>query len=206
MLNYLDTHSALHARTIDITLQEYMFVLQVVMGEDIRVAYANTYDTAEFNRNVPSEDEEDYLDTHKKDAEGLLETQSCKHLKDYLEDLYQSEVQSRASTLQDYKFTGADVQQLLANLLHNRVGDGNLDDASVKDVISLIKSMYESGALDSGDAFVKHFITIPRKYDSCCVNCGQEFYAVEGLDIRCPNCKQLYKWEGTRFYPQMMKL
>lgn len=205
MLNLLSAQNALHVRTIDFTLQEYFFVLQVVMGEDIRVAYANTYDTAEFNRNVPSEDEEEYLETHRREAEALLDTQTCKHLKDYLNDDYQSEIQAKASTLKDYKFTGADVQQIMFNLLHNRVGE-NLDDASVKDVLSLIKSMYDSGALDSGDAFEKHYITIPKKYDACCVTCGREFYATEGLDIKCPSCGQLYKWEGTRFYPQITKL
>lgn len=206
MLNLLNAQNALHVRTIDFTLQEYFFVLQVVMGEDIRVAYANTFDTSEFNRNVPSEDEEEYLERHRKEAEALLETQTCKHLKDYLQDEYQSELQSKASKLKDYKFTGADVHQLLANLLYNRVGEGNLDEASVKDVLSLIKSMYDSGALDSGDAFVKHFITIPKKYDALCINCSKEFYAVEGLDIKCPHCGQLYKWEGTRFYPSYTKL
>lgn len=204
MLNLLNAQNALHVRTIDFSLEEYFFVLQVVMGEDIRVAYANVYDTAEFNRNVPSEDEEEYLEKYKHDAEILLEQQNCKHLKEYLEDEYQSELQAKASTLQDYKFTGADVQQLLANLLHNR--SESLDDASVKDVIQLIKSMYDSGALDSGDAFEKHFITLPKKYDALCVACNQEFYAVEGLDIKCPHCGQVYKWEGTRFYPQPMKL
>ena len=206
MLNYIDTQNALHTRTIDYTLEEYFFVLQVVMGEDIRVAYANSFDSAEFNRNIPSEEEEEYLDQYKQVAQNMLEEQRCAHLKEYLEDEYQSEIQSRASTLKDYKFTGADVQQLLANLLHNRVGEGNLDDASVKDVISLIKSMYDSGALDSGDQFQRHYITIPKKYDSLCVTCGHEFYAVEGLDMKCPSCGQVYKWDANRFWPQPMKL
>lgn len=207
MLDFLSTQNALHVRTIDITLEEYLFVAQVVLGEDKRVAYASIYDKDGFKSNVPSEDEEEYLNGFVRQADTLLDTQSCKHLKEYLEQEYQSEVQAHASKLKDYKFTGADIQQLLANLLQNRVGDGSsLDDASVKDVIQLIKSMYDSGALDSGDAFEKHFITIPNKYNALCVNCGHEFYAVQGINIKCPSCGQTYRWAENRFYPEMQKL
>lgn len=207
MLEYRSTQSVLHTRTIDFTLQEYLFVVQVVMGEDLSTAYASVFDEKEFKKNVPSENEEEYLSQFAHKAELALEQQSCKHLREYLEQEYQSELQSRASTLQNYKFTGEDVQQLLANLLHNRVAD-SLDDASVKDVLSLIKSMYDSGALDSGDAFEKHFITIPKKYDALCPSCNHELYAVEGIDIVCPHCSQVFKWSETenRFYPEFSHL
>ena len=205
MLDFLSTQNALHVRTIDITLEEYLFTAQVVLGEDKRVAYASIYDKEGFKSNVPSEDEEDYLNVFVRQADALLETQSCKHIKEYLEQEYQSEVQSKASTLKDYRFTGADIQQLLANLLHNRVGEGDLDDASVKDVIQLIKSMYDSGALDSGDAFVKHFITIPNKYNTVCPQCSREGYAVEGLDFRCEFCGCIAKWDESsrRYFPNL---
>lgn len=209
MLDFLSTQNALHVRTIDITLEEYLFMAQVVLGEDKRVAYASIYDKDGFKSNVPSEDEEEYLNGFVRQADALLDTQSCKHLKEYLEQEYQSEVQAHASKLKDYKFTGADIQQLLANLLQNRVGDGSsLDDASVKDVIQLIKSMYDSGALDSGDAFEKHFITIPPKYNTLCPHCNHEGYAVEGLDFRCEHCGNVCKWsdEERRYYPQPIKL
>lgn len=204
MLDLLSTQNTLHTRLIDFSLQEYLFVVQVVLGERLEVAYANTFDTTEFKRNIPSEDEEDYLAQFKHDAEILLEQQQCAHLKSYLEEEYQREVQAKASTLEDFKFTGADVQRLLANLLHNR--SESLDDASVKDILSLIKSMYESGALDSDDSFQRHFITIPKKYDAMCPNCGHELYAIEGLDIKCQHCSQVYKWVDNRFYPQLQKL
>ena len=45
----------------------------------------------------------------------MLQQQECQHLKDYLSDAYTSDVQAAASTLKDYKFSGAEVQQLLAN-------------------------------------------------------------------------------------------
>lgn len=207
MLNYRDTQNALHTRLVDFSLQEYLFVLQTILGEDPCVAYASVFDEKGFKKNVPSEDEEEYLSQFVHKAELMLEQQSCKHLREHLEQEYQSELQSRASTLQNYKFTGEDVQQLLANLLHNRVAD-SLDDASVKDVLSLIKSMYDSGALDSGDAFERHFITIPKKYDALCPACNHELYAVEGIDIVCPHCAQIFKWSETenRFYPEFEKL
>lgn len=204
MLDYLSTQNALHVRTIDITLEEYLFTAQVVLGEDKRVAYASIYDKEGFKSNVPSEDEEDYLNGFVRQADALLETQSCKHIKEYLEQEYQSEVQSKASTLKDYRFTGAEIQRLLNNLLHDRSED--LSDASVRDVLSLIKSMFENGYLDSDNSFQRHFITIPNKYNALCVNCGHEFYAVHGIDIKCPSCGQVYRWSENRFYPEMQKL
>lgn len=206
MLNYLDTQNALHTRLVNYSPQQYLFVLQTVLGEDPCVAYANTFDVAEFKRNVPSEDEEEYLATLRRDAEAMLETQECSQLKDELEELYQSDVQERASTLKDFKFTGSDVQKLLNNLLHERSND--LSEASVRDIISLIKSMYDSGALDSGDSFSKHFITVPNKYNALCLNCNHEFYAVEGITMKCPHCDAQYVWcEGEhRFIPEIPHL
>lgn len=203
MLGYQSTQNALHTRMIDFTIQEYLFVFQVVLGETPAAAYAMIYDEKEFKRNVPSENEEEYLSKFERDAAILLDQQQCKHLREYLESEYQSDIQEKAMTLEDFKFTGADVQKLLSNLLRNR--SDNLDDASVKDILSLVKSMYESGALDSGDSFQKHFITIPNKYNALCVNCNREMYAVDGLNIRCEHCGQVYNWveNERRFYPDM---
>lgn len=203
MLDYQSTQNALHTRMIDFTLQEYLFVVQVVLGESPATAYAMIFDEANFKRFVPSEDEDDYLARFERDANILLEQQQCLHLKEYLETEYQSEVQEKAMTLEDYKFTGSDVQKLLSNLLRNR--SDNLDDASVKDILSLIKSMYESGALDSGDSFQKHFITIPTKYNALCPSCNHELYAVEGINIKCAHCGQIYKWAENehRFFPEL---
>lgn len=204
MLSYLDTQNTLHTRMVDFTLQEYLFVTQVVLGEDIRVAYANIYDEAEFKRNIPSEDEEEYLAKFKRDAEILLEQQSCRQLREYLEQEYRSDIQDKASTLEDYRFTGAEVQRLLNNLLHERSQE--LSEASVRDILALIKSMYDSGALDSGDSFQSHFITIPKKYDCICGNCNREMYLVEGCDNKCPACGATYYWRDNRFYPEISKL
>lgn len=204
MLDLLSTQNQLHTRLVDFTLQEYMFVLQVVLGERIEVAYANTFDTQEYKRNVPSEGEEEYLASKRKDAEIMLEQQNCRHLREYLEQEYRSDVQEQASTLKDFKFTGAEVQRLLNNLLHERSQE--LSEASVRDILALIKSMYDSGALDSGDSFSQHFITIPKKYDCICSNCNREMYLVEGCDNKCPACGATYYWRDNRFYPQPQKL
>ena len=206
MLDLLSTQNQLHTRLVDFTLQEYIFVLQVVLGERLEVAYANTFDTAEYKRNVPSEDEEEYLAIKRKDAEIMLEQQNCRHLREYLEQEYRSDIQEQASTLKDFKFTGAEVQRLLNNLLHERSQE--LSEASVRDILALIKSMYDSGALDSGDSFQNHFITIPNKYNALCLNCSHEFYAVEGLSMKCPNCGAVYNWDEQqrRFIPEIPHL
>lgn len=206
MLDLLSTQNALHTRLVDFTLQEYMFVLQVVLGERIEVAYANTFDTAEYKRNVPSEDEEDYLTSKRRDADIMLEQQNCRHLREYLEQEYRSDIQEQASKLKDFKFTGAEVQRLLNNLLHDRSQE--LSEASVRDILALIKSMYDSGALDSGDSFQNHFITIPSKYNTICPQCNREGYAVEGLDFRCEHCGCVARWDETqrRYFPQLNHL
>ena len=72
MLDYLSTSNQLHTRLVDFTPQEYMFVLQTILGERPEVAYASTYDLGNFKRNVPSEDEEDYLASFKQQAQILL--------------------------------------------------------------------------------------------------------------------------------------
>ena len=204
MLDLLSTQNALHTRLVDFTLQEYMFVLQVVLGERLEVAYANTFDTQEFKRNVPSEDEEEYLVSKRKDAEIMLEQQNCRHLHEYLEQEYRSDIQEHASNLSDYRFTGAEVQRLLNNLLRDRSQE--LSEASVRDILALLKTMYETGTLDSGDSFQNHFITIPKKYDCICNNCNREMYLVEGCDNKCPACGATYYWRDNRFYPELSKL
>lgn len=204
MLDLLSTQNTLHTRLIDFSLQEYLFVVQVVLGERLEVAYANTFDTAEFKRNVPSEDEEEYLLGKRRDAEIMLEQQNCRHLREYLEQEYRSDIQEQASTLKDFKFTGAEVQRLLNNLLHERSQE--LSEASVRDILALIKSMYDSGALDSGDSFQNHFITIPKKYDCICPQCNHEQYLVEGVDNKCTSCGMVFRWDNERFWPQPQKL
>lgn len=209
MLNYLDTKNVLFTRGVSFTVEQYLFVAQVVLGEDATTAYAMIFDRENFVKKTGTEDEQEYLAKFAKDADVMLQQQQCKHLYDLLKENYQSDVQASASTLEDYKFSGTDVQRLLSNLLHNRAGSADsLDDASVKDVISLIKMMYEQGALDSGDTFEKHFIQIHDKFNALCTACNHEFEAHAGINCICPHCRQVYKWSELerRFFPSFSKL
>lgn len=208
MIKYREAQNALHVRLIDITPQEYLFVLQVVLGEDVAVAWASVYDTEEFKKNVTEDDESttEYLQGVLTKAKLQLQQQNCQQLKDFLSEEYQRDIQEKANTLSDFRFTGADIQRLLNNLLHERTQD--LSEASIREVLSLVKTMYDSGILDSGDAFEKHFITIPAKYSIICPRCNHEAYAVEGLDFVCPHCHAVAKWneEEHRFYPELPSL
>lgn len=206
MTKYREAQNTLHTRLIDITPQEYLFVLQVVLGEDVAVAWASVYDTDGFKANVPSDDEDEYLQSVLPKAKIQLQQQNCQQLKDFLSEEYQRDIQEKANTLSDFRFTGADIQKLLNNLLHERTQD--LTEASIREVLALIKSMYESGILDSGDAFEKHFITIPAKFNIMCPRCNHEAYAIEGLDFVCPHCHAVAKWseEEHRFYPELPSL
>ena len=206
MLNYLDTKSVLFTRGVSFDLKQYLYVVQVVLGEDKSVAYGMTFDRENFVKAIGSEDEDDYLSKVARDAEIMMQQQECQQLFEVLSEEYQLDIQAKASTLENYKFSGAEVQQLLANLLHNRSQE--LDEASVKDILSLIKTMYEQGALDSGDTFQKHFITIHDKFNALCPNCNHEIDVFAGVDCVCPYCKQAFKWseEERRFFPQPNKL
>ena len=206
MLDLLSTQNQLHTRLVDFTLQEYLFVLQVVLGERMEVAYANTFDTVEYRSNVPSAEEEEYLASKRKDAEIMLEQQNCRHLREYLEQEYRSDIQEQSSNLSDYRFTGAEVQKLLNNLLRDRSQE--LSEASVRDILALLKTMYDTGTLDSGDSFQNHFITIPNKYNTICPQCSREGYAVQGLDFRCQHCGSVAKWDESqhRYFPQLNHL
>ena len=206
MLNYLDTKSVLFTRGVSFDLKQYLYVVQVVLSEDKSVAYGMTFDRENFVKAIGSEDEDDYLSKVARDAEIMMQQQECQQLFEVLSEEYQLDIQAKASTLENYKFSGAEVQQLLANLLHNRSQE--LDEASVKDILSLIKTMYEQGALDSGDTFQKHFITIHDKFNALCPNCNHEIDVFAGVDCVCPYCKQAFKWseEERRFYPQPNKL
>ena len=206
MLGYLDTQNALFTRGVTFDLKQYLFVLQVVMGEDKNTAYAMIYDRENFVKETGTEDEQDYLAKFTQDSDNMLQQQECKHLYEYLHDAYTSDVQASASTLKDFKFSGSDVQQLLSNLLHNRSED--LDEASVRDIVSLIKMLYDQGALDSADGFAKHFITIHSKFNALCPSCNHEFDCFAGIDCKCPHCGQVYRWSEAekRFFPQPAKL
>lgn len=206
MLDFIASKNTLHTRGINIDEKQYMFVLMCVMGERAEVAYGMIYKTKEFKKAVGTEDEDEFLASIKEDANVRLQLQDEKQLFDLLSSDYNSEIQTKAMSLKDYSFTTGQVIQILQNLLHDRAQD--LENSSVKDIISLINTLANQGALQSGDNFSSHFIHIHPPFAVLCTSCNREFDIVKGLDGICPFCKQVYRWseDEDRFYPQPSKL
>lgn len=206
MVDYVSTQATLHTRGINIDEKQYFFVVSCVLGEDKTVAYSMVYDLDSFKKALLDEEFEDYLITKKDDAESLLQTQEIKQLYELIESDYKAEIQTRAMELEDYSFTTGQIVQILQNLLHNRAED--LENSSVKDIISLINTLAAQGALQSGDNFGSHFIHIYPKFNALCTNCNKEFDVYAGMNCVCPHCKQVYRWSENerRFYPQPSKL
>lgn len=206
MLDYINVKRTLHTRGVNIDEKQYLFVLSVVMGERVDVAYGMVFDTKNFKRAIESDECEEYLASIHEDAEARMMLQDERQLQELLSDDYKSEIQAKAMDLEDYSFTTGQVIQILQNLLHERSQD--LENSSVRDIISLINTLANQGALQSGDNFSSHFIQIYPPFDVLCTSCGHEFDIVKGLDGICPNCKQVYRWseDEKRFYPQPQKL
>lgn len=205
-MDYINTASTLHTRGADIDMKEYLFGLMVTNGEDKETAYAIAFEPAEFNRNL-GEDEGEYIASKKQEAETLFNQQNITMMLDYMSDLHRAEIQSKALNLTEYKFSGEETVQILNSLLKSRIED--LDSASVKDVVQLLKALMESGGLDAGDGgFSKHFVQIFPKFSALCTKCGREFDAQRGLGAVCPHCGQQYQWsdEENRYYPNVEHL
>ena len=206
MLNFTETTQILFSRGITFSIEEYIFCLNLILGEDKYISFALAYAPSEYKKVLGTEDEEDYLQSKKQECDTLLQQQTIIKLRQELEDLYVAEVQSKALNLEDYRFTGGQIAQILQNLLHNRVAD--LDSASTKDVISLIKLLTEQFGLDGGSDFEKHFIQILPKFNALCNNCNREFQIATGIGAVCPHCGASYYWDSNseKFIPQPRKL
>ena len=196
MLNYEQTTENMFGRGVTFSVDEYFFCLSLVLGEEPDMAYAMTFRKDDFSKVVGTEDERDFLLSVKHDCDALIALQSTQLLRTELEDLYRADVQQRALNLEDYRFTGGQIAQILQNLLHNRISD--LDSASTKDVISLIKMLTERFGLDGGGDFERHFIQVYPKFNALCTNCNREFQVVEGLGAVCPHCGAKYYWDVER--------
>lgn len=201
MLDYQYSLNTLHTRGIRINEKQYLFVLNVVLGEKPSVAYGLVYDTAKFKQAMETEDEESYLSSVRETAEIMLQQQDEKQLFDLLSSDYNRDIQDKAMNLENYEFTTGQVVQILQNLLHSRSQD--IESSSVRDIISLINTLASQGALSGSDNFASHFIQIMPKFNAVC-KCGHEIDVVKGIDCVCPYCKQFYKWvqDEDRFYPQ----
>ena len=206
MLNFTETTQILFARGITFSIEDYLFCLNLVLGEDENVSYALAYDKVGYKKVLGTEGEEEYLKTKEQECEVLMQQQSIVQLRQEMDDLYVAEIQGKALNLENYRFTGGQIAQILQNLLHNRVAD--LDSASTKDVISLIKLLTEQFGLDGGSDFEKHFIQILPKFNALCNNCNREFQIASGIGAVCPHCGASYHWDSNseKFIPQPQKL
>ena len=205
-MNYLDTMSSLYTRGVEASWRDYLFSLMITNGEDKESAYALAYEPEAFYKNL-GEGEGEYRASQKSAAEDVERQQGVKEIVGMMEEERRSEIQAKALNLDEYKFSGEDTIKILNSLLKNRVDD--LDTASVKDVVQLLKTLTENGALDFGDTgFSRHFVKIFPKYNALCIKCGREFDAQKGLGAVCPHCHQEYRWsqEEQRYYPQPQKL
>lgn len=206
MLDYLNTQETLHIRNIDFTDKQYLFVMMVAFGETPSTAYALVYDNAEMKRVVGTDKEEAFFFKCKKDADVMLQQQECIHLLEHLKELLRSKIQKEAINLGDYKFSAEDVVQMLSNLLAKR--SENLEDASVRDITALIRELASQGALEGGDGFQRHFVTVYPHFNALCSACNKEMDIAKGLSCLCPHCGAKYTWDESenRYIPEPMKL
>ena len=207
MTGYLESVSTMHTRGVVIDEKDYIFTLMVVLNESPQNAFALAYDIVNFKKVIGTEDEDSYLLSKTKDAENMLEQQNIIQLRDFLAESYKTQVQAEALNLKDFKFSGQEAVQILNNLLKTRIDD--LESSSVRDVVGIIKTLSETGALDTGDSgFSRHFIIVKDKYPAICTTCNHEIDIYPGVGAVCPFCSQRYTWveEEQRFYPNFDRL
>lgn len=207
MVGYLESVSTMHTRGVVIDEKDYIFTLMVVLNESPQNAFALAYDIGNFKKVIGTEDEDSYLLSKTKDAENMLEQQNIIQLRDFLAESYKTQVQAEALNLKDFKFSGQEAVQILNNLLKTRIDD--LESSSVRDVVGIIKTLSETGALDTGDSgFSRHFIIVKDKYPAICTTCNHEIDIYPGVGAVCPFCSQRYTWssEENRFYPSVEHL
>lgn len=207
MTGYLESVSTMHTRGVVIDEKDYIFTLMVVLNESPQNAFALAYDIVNFKKVIGTEDEDSYLLSKTKDAENMLEQQNIIQLRDLLAESYKTQVQAEALNLKDFKFSGQEAVQILNNLLKTRIDD--LESSSVRDVVGIIKTLSETGALDTGDSgFSRHFIIVKDKYPAICTTCNHEIDIYPGIGAVCPFCSQHYTWssEENRFYPSVEHL
>lgn len=207
MVGFLEAVSTMHTRGVVIDEKDYIFTLMVVLNESPQNAFALAYDIGNFKKVIGTEDEDSYLLSKTKDAENMLEQQNIIQLRDFLAESYKTQVQAEALNLKDFKFSGQEAVQILNNLLKTRIDD--LESSSVRDVVGIIKTLSETGALDTGDSgFSRHFIIVKDKYPAICTTCNHEIDIYPGVGAVCPFCSQHYTWssEENRFYPSVEHL
>lgn len=206
MLDYLETTDILHNRNINFNDKQYYFALLVALGEDLGVAYGLSFDKTEFKRAIGTNDEEEYLQKARKEANLISQQQEIEHLLEYLREQYRTDVQKQATNLGDYKFSAEEIVQMLSNLLAKR--SENLEEASVRDITALIRELAAQGALEGGDGFSRHFINVLPHFNALCPNCNREIDVAKGMTCVCPHCGAKFVWveDEDRFVPNVPKL
>lgn len=201
MFDYRDFSDRLHVRGVRFDEKEYIFVAMVCAGEDPAVSYGLVYDTDNFKRNVPSENEEEYLRQIKSRAEVLLQQQECVQLKELIEESIRAEIQQKATDIKQYKFSSQEIVNMLSALLADRSSE--ISEASVRDIVSLIRELASLGGLSGSDGFENHFIQIHDAFNALCVNCNKESSCYPTMDCICPHCHQVYRYshEEQKYYP-----
>lgn len=206
MFDYRDFSDRLHARGVRFDEKEYIFVSMVCAGENEAVSYGLVYDTENFKHCVPSENEEDYLRDIMPKAEVLLQQQECVQLKELIEESIRAEIQTKATDIKQFKFSSQEIINMLSAILADRSSE--ISEASVRDIVSLIRELVNLGGLSGSDGFGMHFIQCHDPFNSLCGTCGHEFDAYAGMDCICPHCHQVYRWDENekRFWPKPSKL
>lgn len=207
MISYQDAVETLHTRGLSFDVKQYLFVVQCALSEDIGVAYGMVYDTANFKKVINTEDADEYIAEQRKHGDVMLQQQECQHLKELVDDWKRTEIQNEASDLKTYKYSSEDVANMLSNLLFER--SKSLEDASVRDIVQLIRELNSQGALDgSGNAFSKHFISVLPHMSVLCPVCQRESDIAVGMTCYCSRCGAEFRWseEEQRYYPQPTKL
>lgn len=206
MIGFLDTRQTLFVRGLKFTAQEYNFALYITLGETEEMSYCLAFEEEELSKFLDTESEQEFILSKKNEARLLLQQPHIEALREELHNAYIFDIQNKALNLEDYKFTGGQIAQILQNLLHNRVSD--LDSASTKDVIALIKLLTEQFGLDGGSDFDRHFIQVYPKFNALCGNCNKEFDICRGVDCVCPHCGVVYHYlqDEDRFMPPPQKL
>ena len=136
----------------------------------------------------------------------LLQQQECVQLRELIEESIRAEIQTKATDIKTYKFSSQEIVNMLSALLADRSSE--ISEASVRDIVSLIRELASLGGLSGTDGFGMHFIQCHDPFNALCTKCGHEFDAYPTMDCICPHCHQVYKWsnEEQRFYPNVEHL
>lgn len=207
MISYQEAVETLHTRGLMFDVKQYLFVVQCALSEDVGVSYGMVYDTANFKKVINTDGADEYIAEQRRLGDVMLQQQECQHLKSLIEEWKQTEIQNEASNLKTYKYSSEDIANMLSNLLFER--SKSLEDASVRDIVQLIRELNSQGALDgSGNAFSKHFVSVYPHMNALCPVCHKETDIAVGMTCYCIRCGAEFRWseEENRFYPQPSKL